>query len=310
MICALTFVANSCSAGEVYTAAPNPPCEEQTAEVCAEESAVCAAEKEPERQMWDYLMLQYENQYAAAAILGNADYESDMCSYRTESDKTLNPETGEYEFSRDYTAKVDSGEIGREEFSCCGPGGGAYGLFAWTGAGRKEGLYDLAQERKASVSDWKLQLDYAYNEINERYLVLYYELVTADSVESATEAFCETFERPKNMFNSMIKRSELALSYYERFADPDFESPYSAGDLVPINGSTDYIYSEIEQDFENINVYTYIAQDALLKLGYMDIEPSGYFGWETYDAISQLKEDNGFEPDGALDNITWKLLSK
>ncbi len=262
-----------------------------------------------EKQMWDYIVKQYHNQYAAAAMLGNSDFEAALCPYRTEGDRGRTAD-GRYPYSLEYTEKVDSGIIGRETFACAGPGGGAYGLFAWTSAGRKEGLYDFAKERGVSVSDWQMQLDYAYNEISSRYYELYCTFLTAESVEEATEAFGFIFERGINMEYSIGRRTEIAQQYYDRYADADFDCPYQKGTLLPVDGSCDYLDREFEKDILNSNIYVYMAQMVLHELEYLESEPCGYLGEETEEAIRSFQEDRQMEPTGILGPDVWHELNQ
>ena len=271
-----------------------------------------SATQEPEipfeQQMWNYLMEQYENEYAAAALMGNSDYESALCPYRTEGDKART-ENGEYPFSMEYTQQVDIGEIDRETFAVSGPKGGAYGLFAWTGSGRKKGLYDLARQRSVSISDWKMQLDYAYTEIVERYHDLYYTLLTAESVDEATELFGLDFEQAENISYTLIRRKEIAQDYFNKYGSGSFSPKYSKGAIVPVNNSFDYLDKELLPDTLNANVYVYIAQIVLQEKGYLNSTPCGFYGDEMTSAIKLLQRDNNIEEDGKLDAEVWTLLA-
>ena len=264
-------------------------------------------ERSLEEQIWEYLVNQYENEYAAAALMGNADFESALCPYRTEGDKVID-EDGIYTFSKEYTRQVDENEIDRETFAYAGPKGGAYGLFAWTSAGRKEGLYDLAKERNVSISDWRMQLDYAYNEIVERYYDLYYALITAESIQEATEAFGINFEQAENIGYTVIRRTEIAQEYFDKYGSSSFTPKYTKGEIIPVNNSYDYLNYEFEQDIKNTNIYVYIAQIVLNYKGYLNSEPCGYYGDEMAESIMKIQEDYKIEPDGALDQEVWQLL--
>lgn len=260
-----------------------------------------------EQEIWDYIVGQYGNQYAAAALMGNSDYEMAFCSYRTEGDWAREPD-GSYPFSLEYTAKVDSGEVNRADFSSAGPNGGGYGLFAWTSAGRKEGLYDLAVSRGVSVSDWQLQLDYAYQEIVERYHALYCILMTADNLRDATWAFGYYFEQPINFEASVGRRVEIAQEYYNKYADHAFICVNRPDTLLPVNGSFDYLeHTYVENDM-SIFLPVYMAQQMLVKMGYMKDAPSGYLGPKTAAAIESLQFDYNLALTGELDPDVWRVL--
>ena len=260
-----------------------------------------------EQAMWNYLLAQYSNQYAAAALLGNADFEMALCPYRVEGDKVLD-EDGSYPASLEYTAKVDSGEITRENFAYAGPSGGGYGLFAWTSPGRKEGLYDLAKERGVSVSDWKTQLDYAYKEITDRYYDLYCTLLTADNLEDAVWAFGYYFEQATGIQTTVSRRTDIAQEYYNRYADHAFICPYKPDTLLPIDGSYDYLEQEYAINEYESCLPVFMAQTVLKAEGYTKAEPCGYLGPETAAVLEDFQFDNNLELTGILDPPVWRLL--
>lgn len=262
-----------------------------------------------EKQMWDYLVDQYENEYAAAALMANSNYEMALCSYRTEGDKVMD-ENGEYPFSKEYTKKVDSGEISRSDFAYSGPNGGGYGLFSWTGVGRKENLYDFAKERGCSISDWQMQLDFAYEEIVERYHELYCTLLTAENCQEATESFGMIFERGEKIGFTVLKRTDIANEYYEKYGSASFEPKFEKGELLPVNHSYDYMENKVEENTFNTSIFPYIAEVVLAKNGYLDKEPAGYCGTELKEAILKLQKDHGVEQDGVLDQETWEILEQ
>ena len=98
------------------------------------------------KTIWEYLKAKGFSDAATAAIMGNMEAESNCVAVRLQGDFT----TG-YRKSNEYTAKVDNGEISRDQFVYHGPGGGGYGLCQWTYWSRKAGLYDLAKEQGVSV---------------------------------------------------------------------------------------------------------------------------------------------------------------
>ena len=98
------------------------------------------------KTIWEYLKAKGFSDAATAAIMGNMEAESNCIAVRLQGDFTAG-----FARSNEYTAKVDSGEISREQFVYNGPGGGGYGLCQWTYWSRKAGLYDLAKEQGVSV---------------------------------------------------------------------------------------------------------------------------------------------------------------
>lgn len=96
-----------------------------------------------------------------AVIMGNAQQESGNETDRVQGDFDVNRH-----LSKEYTAMVDKGAIGRSEFINRGPNGGGYGWLQWTFWSRKAGLYDLAKARGVSIGDEGLAMDYMWQELN------------------------------------------------------------------------------------------------------------------------------------------------
>ena len=107
------------------------------------------------QNIWNFLKHKGFSDVAAAAIMGNMEAESNCVSNRLQGDFTSG-----FKRSAEYTAKVDTWKISRNEFIYNGPGGGGYGLCQWTYFTRKAGLYDLAQEQGVSIGDEFIQVEW------------------------------------------------------------------------------------------------------------------------------------------------------
>ena len=125
-------------------------------------------------------------------------------------------------YSIDYTKKVDSGVINRNDFANNGPNGGGYGLVQWTYYTIKEGLYDYAKnERKLSVGDTAMQIDYLEKYLQSNNQGLYNYLRQLDiTVDSATRNFMLQFERPADQSESAQSgRVQRAQDIYNRYSN-------------------------------------------------------------------------------------------
>ena len=260
-------------------------------------------------QSWDYLMNQYHNPYAAAAIMASAHAESFFVPYRYEGDTYV--VDGDFPDSKEYTADLDSGKVSRDEFASFGPNDGGYGLFAWTSMGRKEGLYDFAAERGVSVSDWRMQLDYAYQEIVSRYYSLYRVLLTSSDLRETTYAFLGDFEQ-SNATLSGKKRLYRAEQFYEHYChDDSFVSPFSENDLLPVYGSYRYINETIvSPSVRHENIYVSLIQHRLGELGYYTDDSDGTFGFYTEKKLKEFQENNNLSPSGVVGPKEWALLAQ
>ena len=132
----------------------------------------------------------------ALGILGNWQAESgcepcrlqnDFSSYRTAS--------------KDYTARVMSGAISRDQFARDQKG---YGLAQWTyfnfqtGQGRKLDLYDFWKKSGKALDDVTMQVAFALHELTTQgqYATLLAMLKTTNDIFTAADQFCRIFEQP------------------------------------------------------------------------------------------------------------------
>lgn len=163
-----------------------------------------------EKIWWAFIDAGY-SKYATAGAMGNFYCESNIVAIRVESDYSTN-----YSISQQYTQKVDSGEISREEFINGGPQGygNGYGLGQWTFESRKAGLYDYAKNQGVSIGDEDMQIKWALTEISQGN---YSRWKNAGSVSEASKAFCDIFENPT--VKNYTEREKHAQRYYDKFAN-------------------------------------------------------------------------------------------
>ena len=281
----------------------NPEPEEETPEVL-----------EYEQEMWNYLMNQYHNPVAAAAIMGNAQGESSLLPYRLSNDIEKG-KNGDYPASKGYAERVDNGTITRDAFISAPDPFDSFGLFAWYGGGgeRKANLYDFAAERNTSIADWKMQLDFAYKEIVERYPKLYSILMTETDIKTATDAFTQIFERASNddlyLFD---KRTTLAKRFFNKFWGVNqVDLQYEKNEMLPVYQSFDYLDTEVLMpDAKRENIYVYMMQTGLNNLGYQAGKLNGVFGYITEQAVLQFQKDNGLPETGIFTPADWEVLAE
>ncbi|MCF0136484.1 MAG: hypothetical protein HUJ69_08705, partial [Lachnospiraceae bacterium] len=181
------------------------------------------------RTIWDYCKSKGLTDEGAAALMGNLYCESLLKSNNLEdwAQKYLGY------LDEEYTAAIDNGTYTEDDFTDDYVG---YGLAQWTLGSRKEGLYELAKERKVSIADVTMQMDYLWSEFN----ISYYShvlraLETATDIKYASDLFMTDFENPANQYNSAKKtRYSRALTFYEMFA----QSPLARGNAYVNTGKT------------------------------------------------------------------------
>lgn len=172
-----------------------------------------------EEKVWFAFIAAGYSKIATAGAMGNFYCESGIIACRVQDDYSDG-----YSVSKEYTEKVDSGAISREDFIHNGPGGGGYGLGQWTYPSRKAGLYDFAKSEGVSIADEDMQIKWALKEISSGD---YSRWENAKTVEEASNAFCDIFENPYE--KNYKERSDKAQYYYDMYKDKD--APSSSSEL-------------------------------------------------------------------------------
>ena len=174
--------------------------------------------------VWNYLKNKIGNEKGVAGIMGNLEHESGMHPDRVQGDVPYSS------FSVEYTRKVDSGEVSRNDFIHHGINGGGYGLAQWTYYTRKERLYNLKAERGCSIGDINLGLEYLWWELNNSYPSVLQVCKTCTDIRIASNKVLHDFESPADQSTRVeIARYNSAVSFYNRFAGTGGGSGESGG---------------------------------------------------------------------------------
>lgn len=170
-----------------------------------------------EEAVWNYLLGFGYSKNAVAGIMGNMSVESGS----TFDGRIVQGDREPITFSIDYTNKVDSGAISKNDFVNNGPNGGGYGIVQWTYYTLKDGLYEYAKtERKITIGDTAMQLDYLDKFLQSDKKDLYNSLKDPNiSIDSATRAFMIQFENPLHQEESdQVYRVQISQDIYNRHA--------------------------------------------------------------------------------------------
>lgn len=185
--------------------------------------------------IWNGLLLDIGNEFGVAGLMGNLQAESGLCPYRLQGDFTEG-----YTTSVNYTAKVNSGEISKNDFIYNGPNGGGYGLAQWTFWSRKQGLYEMWKSGGYhSIGSVDLAIAYLLWELKNNYRGVYNTLVNATSVRQASDVVLHNFENPADQSVSVEElRATLGQNWYNQFAgggdpNPDPPTPINPTDYIP-----------------------------------------------------------------------------
>lgn len=216
---------------------------EEVVEVPAVTGTPSTGSAADEKKIWDYFMDKLGNAYGVAGLMGNLNAESALRSNNLQ--QTYEQKLGYTDAT--YTSAVDDGSYGGFVKDCAG-----YGLAQWTYYTRKQKLLDYAKNKKKSIGDFDMQLDFLYKELSESYKAVWNDLKTADSILVASNSVLLKFERPANQSESVQKkRAEYGQKYYDKYADKEATTTpvvpttpeslkFKKGDIVKFAGGKHY----------------------------------------------------------------------
>ncbi len=160
------------------------------------------------------------NHFGVSALMGNLKAESGLYPDRVQGDIPYSS------YSKNYTAKVDSGEISESEFVNNGPNGGGYGLAQWTYFTRKQSLYNMYKTGYDSIGSVDLACDYLIQELQTDYSGVWNSLVNATSIRVASDKVLHDFENPADQSTSVeIARASMGTEIYNTFSGGSYEEP-------------------------------------------------------------------------------------
>lgn len=236
-----------------------------------------------------------------AVIMGNAQGESGNETNRVQGDFD-----DDRRFSKEYTAMVDKGAIGRSEFINRGPNGGGYGWLQWTFWSRKAGLYDMAKGRGVSIGDEDLALDYMWKELNTSEFSGVLSMLKSDaSLREKTVYWMIYFEKPQDQStvaqNIRVKYAEQILAEFAGKEPPEPEPPKE--------DTPDTVYwppRVLCLGMKGTDVR--LLQALLACHGYSCGGCSGIFDNRTKNMVLAYQAENGLTQDGIAGPKTFKAL--
>ncbi len=163
--------------------------------------------------IWGLLMKEFGNEYGVAALMGNLQAESGLYPDRVQGDIPYS------DYSKTYTANVDSGAISEYDFVHNGPNGGGYGLAQWTYYTRKQRLYNLwKHEGYPSIGSVDLACTLLITELRDSYPNIYSTLKSCDNIRTASDMVLHDFENPADQSESVEElRESLGKAIYSAF---------------------------------------------------------------------------------------------
>ena len=247
----------------------------------------------------------------ALGILGNWQAESgcepgrlqnDFSSFRTNS--------------KDYTARVMSGAITRDQFARDQKG---YGLAQWTyfnfstGQGRKLDLYDFWKKSGKALDDVTMQVAFALHELTTeaQYVGLWQILRTTDDIWTATDKVCRLYEQP--YYCNVDDRCRYAKEIAK-------EIDLSGSAVVEESATTDGV-SVMENTTPKLETWppriidehctgwpeVWLLQSLLKCHGY-NVLIDGIWGQVLTDKVKEFQTSNGLYADGVVGKNTYIKL--
>ena len=248
----------------------------------------------------------------ALGILGNWQAESgcepgrlqnDFSSFRTAS--------------KDYTARVTSGVISRDQFARDQKG---YGLAQWTyfnfstGQGRKLELYDFWKKSGKALDDVTMQVSFALHELTTeaQYAGLWQILRTTDDIWTATDKVCRLYEQPYycnvddrcRYAKEIAKEIDLSGSAVVEENATTQEEPDTDDDGIPVPKTWP---PRTVDDHCSGWPEVWLLQDLLKCRGY-SVLSDGIWGSVLTDKVKLFQRENNLDADGVVGKNTWIKL--
>lgn len=166
-------------------------------------------------RIWNFFIGKIGNAYGVAGLMGNLDAESGLHPDRVQGDVPYS------DYSKEYTAQVDSGAISENDFVNNGPGGGGYGLAQWTFPSRKQALYDMYKSGGySSIGSIDLACAYLWYELENLFPGVLETLKTATSIRQASDKVLHDFEAPADQSEAVeVVRAGMGQVYYDLYAN-------------------------------------------------------------------------------------------
>lgn len=250
----------------------------------------------------------------ALGILGNWQAESGCEPNRLQNDFSA------YRIlSKNYTARVMSGAISRDQFAKDQKG---YGLAQWTyfnfntGQGRKLALYDFWKKSGKALDDVTMQVAFALHEMTTegQYAKLLALLKTTNDIFTATDQVCRIYEQPHycNVDERYRNAKEIAS-----------EIDLSGSATVEENATTQIDNATTQEITQEPKLETWPPRiidehctgwpevwllQSLLKCRGYNVLVDGIWGSVLTDKVRQFQVETNLDPDACVGPATWAKL--
>lgn len=160
--------------------------------------------------IWNFLKKKGLSDWGTAGLMGNLYAESGLKP--TNLQNTYEKKLGLSD--EDYTAQVDSGIYHDFVHDRAG-----YGLAQWTFWSRKQKLLAFARNKGTSIGNLEMQMNFLWKELTTGYPALVEVLMSATTVQAASDAVLTQFERSADQSKrAKAKRASYGQKYYNQYA--------------------------------------------------------------------------------------------
>lgn len=237
----------------------------------------------------------------ALGILGNWDCESNCEPNRKQGD--FSPYRTA---SKEYTAKIMSGEISKAQFA---NGRIGYGLAQWTLGSRQAELYDFWRASGKAIDDLEMQISFAIKELKRDFHPDWQLLCSTSNMYEATEAICFRFENPKiKNVDARFQSANRIKTEIDLNPEPVPPEPPQPEPPEPEPPKPDVYWPPRTIDSHCADWPEVTVLGAILYCrGYINYA-AGSWDDEVTQAVKDFQFDNGLNADGVVGKMTWKAL--
>lgn len=227
---------------------------------------------------------------AALGMMGNM-----MCESGLEANRVQGDFSSFRTVSKSYTARVDNGSIGREEFGRAGIG---YGLAQWTFYSRRFALFDFWKDYGGSIGDPVMQCKFAVAELKKDYRNLWQELCRqGNDLYTCTKIICEQYERPAH--NNIDQRFTAAVSLKAELSEAPVEEPAK---------DTSEVYWPPRMICKGMSGPDVSVLQALLTAHGFECGITGEFNIQTHNLTIAFQAQHKLSQDGIAGPLTWNAI--
>lgn len=262
-----------------------------------------AGSKDDEKVIWDFLLQNIGNEYGVAGLMGNLYAESALRSNNLQ--QTYETKLGYTDET--YTAAVDSGAYDNFVKDSAG-----YGLAQWTYWTRKQDLLNFATDKKKSICDLNMQLEFLYQELSCNYKSTLETLKNAKSVLEASNVVLFKFEVPADQSEAVqTKRAGYGQKYYDAYKtviveeSPKEETTADAIYIVKSGDTLSTIAQKYGTTYQELAKYNNIANPNIINVGQQIKIPTENTVSTKFNVGDQVKMSN----DATVYGTTTKFQS-